>query len=500
MKIKLLLSFLLLSSTLCYSNNVQLGTPSLPSSTTIQFTIQWDNSWRMSVGSSNFDAVWVFVKYQSCADNLWKHVDLSSVAIDHSVTGSQLEVLSVSDSKGVYLRLNAVTTSTNINSATVTCKFSTLTDAGFNYQIFGTEMVNIPSGDFYVGDGTRGSGNFGFSDVNPYPAKLITSAIQTAGLGTASNYQQNTNYGSTTALPAAFPLGWNSFYCMKYEISQEQYASFLNTLTYEQQITRTANNPNSAVGTLAIAPATNCRNGIKIQTAGTPNNIPAVYGCDLNSNGVFNEAADGQNIACNWLSWPDLIAYLDWATLRPMTEFEFEKVCRGPSSTGVTANEYAWGSTFLIQASSSAITGSGANNESSTAFGVGLCAYGVGSTAQGPLRCGFAAGAATIRSQAGSSYYGVMDMSGNVMEQCLGGYNFNYSAFTSAVGDGSLTTIGLANTTGWPLTGGGQLGGVGRGGDWYNGNAAMLNISDRNGMTSNSNQGRDRSYGGRGVR
>lgn len=499
MKIKLLLLFFLCSSVLCQSNNVQIGTPTLPTSTSIQFTIQWDNSWRLAVGSANFDAVWIFVKYQNCADNLWKHVDLSSVAVDHSVTGSQLEVLSVSDAKGVYLRLNAVSTSTNINSATVTCKFSTLTDAGFNYQVFGIEMVNIPSGDFYIGDGTRGSGTFGFSDVNPYPAKLITSAIQTAGLGAVTNYQYNT-WGSTAVLPSTFPLGWNSFYCMKYEISQEQYAAFLNALTYDQQVTRTANNPNSAIGTLAIAPATNCRNGIRIQTSGTPNNIPAVYGCDLNNNGTFNDASDGQNIACNWLSWPDLIAYLDWAALRPITEFEFEKVCRGPSSVGVTPNEYAWGSTFLVQAASNAITGTGASNEASTAFGMGLCAYGIGSTAQGPLRCGFAAGAGTIRSQAGSSYYGVMDMSGNVMEQCLGGYNFNYSAFTDAVGDGILTSIGLANTTGWPPIGGGQAGGVGRGGDWYNGNSAFLNISDRNYMTSNTNQNRDRCFGGRGVR
>lgn len=480
-----------------FSNNVQIGVPSLPSTTTLQFTVQWDNSWRIASGPTNWDALWIFVKYQDCANNLWKHVDLSTVAVDHSVTGTQLEVISVSDGKGIYLRLNT-TVITNITSATVTVKFASLVDAAYNYQVFGVEMVNIPQGDFYIGDGTRGSNTYGFSDPNPYPAKLITTAIQnTTGLGAAANYQPN-SWGSTGALPTTFPLGWNTFYCMKYEISQEQYAAFLNTLTYDQQITRTANSPNSASGTLAIAGATNSRNGIRIQTPGTLNNIPAVYGNDLNANSVFNEAADGQNIACNWLQWADLVAYLDWAALRPMTEFEYEKACKGASVP--LANENAWGTTTILQAQSGALTGGGTTSELSTAAGPGLCAYGINSTAQGPLRCGFAATAATNRAQAGAAYYGVMDMSGNVAEQCVGGYNFNYSAFTTTVGDGSLSTVGACNITNCPTTGGGQQGALTRGGDWFTNTAGYTNVSDRGTMTSNYNALRDYRVGGRGVR
>ena len=70
-------------------------------------------------------------------------------------------------------------------------------------------------------------------------------------------------------------------------------------------------------------------------------------------------------------------------------------------------------------------------------------------------------------------------MSGNVMEQCLGGYNYNYSAFTNICGDGSLSTSGTANTANWPSPGGGQNGGIGRGGDWFTNTAAYLNVSDR---------------------
>lgn len=408
-----------------------------------------------------------------------------------------MEVISVSDGKGVYLRLNT-NTITNITSATVTLKFATLVDAAYNYQVYGIEMVNIPQGDFYIGDGTRGTNSYGFSDPNPYPPKLITTAIQnTTGLGTASNYQVN-NWGSTSALPTTFPLGWNTFYCMKYEVSQEQYASFLNTLTYDQQTNRTAVSASSPIGTLAIASATNSRNGIRIQTPGTLNNIPAVYGNDLNANNVFNEAADGQNIACNWLQWADLAAYLDWAALRPMTEFEYEKVCRGSATP--LANENAWGTTSILQAQSGALTGGGTSSELSTASGPGLCAYGINSTASGPLRCGFAATATTNRAQSGSSYYGVMDMSGNVAEQCVGGYNFNYSAFTAAAGDGSLSTVGSCNIVNCPSTGGGQQGALTRGGDWFTNGAATMNVSDRGTMISNYNSTRDYRVGGRGVR
>ena len=77
-------------------------------------------------------------------------------------------------------------------------------------------MVNIPSGDFYIGDGTRGSSGYGFSDVNPYPAKLITTAIQSAGLGAASNYQFNSWRVPLLTYQQRFLSGMeDSFYCME---------------------------------------------------------------------------------------------------------------------------------------------------------------------------------------------------------------------------------------------------------------------------------------------
>jgi formylglycine-generating enzyme required for sulfatase activity len=361
------------------------------------------------------------------------------------------------------------------------------------------EVINIPQGDFFIGDNSNGVGNGSGSNTWGFRSQLITNAVQTAGIGSACNYKSNCGWGSTSPLPSTFPLGWNSFYSMKYEISQDQYTSFLNTLTFTQQLARTNFNPASAVGTYAIATAaTPVRNGIKIRTSGVSAITPAVYGCDLNNNGVFNEAADGQNIACGWLSWSDLMAYLDWAALRPMTEFEYEKICRGTSPSPIPY-EYAWNAISITQATASSLNNAGQASETSTAAGNGLCNYGGGPGA-GPLRCGFAAGASTNKAQAGGAWYGVMEMSGNLWEQCVGGYNFNYSAFTNTCGDGTLTAAGAANVTNWPVSGGGQAGGVLRGGSY--GDAAIYQtISDCVQMTNNANQNRNNpSVGGRGVR
>ena len=43
----------------------------------------------------------------------------------------------------------------------------------------------------------------------------------------------------------------------------------------------------------------------------------------------------------NWVSWDDGIAFAAWARLRPMTEFEYTKACRGPSEP--VAGDYPWG-------------------------------------------------------------------------------------------------------------------------------------------------------------
>ncbi|MHC1702859.1 MAG: SUMF1/EgtB/PvdO family nonheme iron enzyme [Tenuifilaceae bacterium] len=501
---KRIIIFLIISISIASSNanNLQLGALTISDPTHVQFTIQWDNSWKVSSGPANWDAVWIFIKYQDCSTNYlpWQHVGLSTTSGDHNVTGGILQVESTSDGKGVFIRRIA-NGSGNISSATVTLKMN-ITDATYNYQLNGVEMIYIPQGDFSVGDGNRGaSALYGFTGDGAMAPKLINAAVQAAGL-TAAQYLSNITWGSTAALPTTFPLGYNGFYSMKYEISQEEYVAFLNTLTYDQQTNRFAASPNSTAGTFVLAGSPNpahCRNGIKIKTPGTVNNIPAVVGCDLNLNGTFDEADDGKDVACNWLNWADLIAYLDWAALRPMTEFEYEKICRGTATPVI--NEYVWGTTTITATNSGGIAYPGAVNEISLTIGTGLCAYAVGVVNnRGPLRCGFAATSVTNRAQAGAAFYGAMDMAGNVFEQCIGGMSYNYSSFTNLPGDGNLTATGVADTPNWPPNGGGNAGGILRGGNWYDNGWQYCITSNRDWLNNAANAIRDYRVGGRGVR
>jgi formylglycine-generating enzyme required for sulfatase activity len=466
------------------ANNLSIGTPAVVGSN-IQFTVSWDNSWFTTLGSNNYDAVWIFVKRQTCTDNLWLHAPLSTNSADHSVTGGLVQVDAVADGMGVYIRRNAVGAGA-IPTATVTLALQTAANTIDNFQIHGIEMVFVPQGSFLIGNGS----NCQFANIT------IDATAENSGLNaTAFNNVAGCVNQYFTSVPAAFPVGFNAFYSMKYEISQDQYAAFLNTLTYTQQVVRMAVSPNSTIGTPVMG-ATN-RNGLRIQTPGVVSNVPAVVGCDLNANGVFGENADGQNVACGWLSWQDMIAYLDWAAMRPMTEFEYEKLCRG-TEPYFPGTEYAWGTPSLIQATSAALTNAGTPSEISTASGAGLCAYGLNTPTAGPLRSGFAA-ALTTRQQAGAGFYGNMDLSGNLAEQCIGGANNNTQAasFTTANGNGNILSTGFADVAGWPFIGGGSTGTCYRGGGFLDA-AGTLQIGDRQGR--NTNSGRLAQVGGRGVR
>ena len=120
---------------------------------------------------------------------------------------------------------------------------------------------------------------------------------------------------------------------MKYEINQAQYRDFLNTLTLTQQTTLTPVSPTSVVGTRVLPPTANVyRSYIETKTSSV-SGAPAEYGCDANNNNVYDEADDGEWIPCHFLSWPDMASFMDWIGLAPMSELQFERICRGHSSS-----------------------------------------------------------------------------------------------------------------------------------------------------------------------
>jgi formylglycine-generating enzyme required for sulfatase activity len=252
--------------------------------------------------------------------------------------------------------------------------------------------------------------------------------------------------GQTAPANASWPNGYNAFYCMKYEVTQQQYVDFLNTLTQPQADAR--------------------------KYTGTD------YRYAITGTAVGSYATTKPNVACNYLSWADDAAYADWSGLRPMTELEFEKACRGPLAA--VTGEYAWG-TAAVAGSAYTLSGDGtasegiATNYSTTA---GNAIYGSTQVSgnNGPVRVGIFANETSGRVSAGASYWGIMELSGNLWERPVTIGNETGRAFTGTHGDGVLDSSGDANAATWPGTD--AVGAGWRGGSWIDAPYG-IQVSDR---------------------
>lgn len=479
--------FLLLFIFTLKANNVKIdsapiitGTDVNNDYTNIQFDMSWDNSWR---NATNWDAVWVFVKYKVGTGN-WQHAYLSTNATHHNVNLNNgvapsfaVGTTNVSGSDrgiGVFIYRDANGTG-NINWDQTNLRWNygengVPDNAQITVKVFAIEMVYVPQSAFYVGDGTTVvadiKGHFHNADNNANPFQITSEASLTLGgvvagnlgnnntIGMNGSYLDDFNNTTTQILPAAFPKGYNAFYCMKYEISQEQYVEFLNTLTRTQQANRVATSV--AVGVTAItnryvmsntAALTN-RNSIRCDGTIDANNSITFY-CDFNgngtsTNGLANEIGDGMNIACGYIKYSDDVAYSDWAGLRPLTELEYEKTNRGTNIPII--GEAAWGSTTLNVLTG--INNSGFENEiaSNTPSN---CNVNNGYPT-GPIRCGMFATATSTREESGGSFYGIMELSGNIYEIIIGVGTSNGRAFDGLHGNGEVDVSGNADVTNWP--------------------------------------------------
>lgn len=496
--------FILQSFFTGFSNNLVLRNGAIEGSA-ISFEIGWDNSWNITSEQGNHDAVWVFLKGKN-ASGMWVHIDLSTSTTTHNAV-SPLAVKTVSDGKGVFIYSQGQGVFHNSPSQ-VTLMTEASLQAFSEIRIYGIEMVQIPQGEYHIGDGASISS---LASLNGEPVIISTEdAINPLHLVT---HNPNTEFAPlplASALPAEFPKGFASFFVMKYEVSQLQYADFLNTLTYNQQKSRTASAPNSLKGTSVMInpyqPDSLYRNGIAIVEPGIVTSKPAIYGINASRDNEVNGANDGLHRAANFLSWADLSAYLDWAALRPMTELEYEKVCRGPVSS--VAGEFAWGTSLVTNANTPVDDGTIFETVSDVpASGSGLANHGTfigyeGWGLRGVLRTGFAASQSSTRIEAGATYYGAMEMSGNVWEQTVmvGGGG---EVFTGNPGDGELDENGNANQPSWcnPSTASGVLL---KGGGWGStisevGSWRDLAVSDRF-YSHLKPSTRRNSVGGRGAR
>jgi len=459
-KIRVILIFICLGLTgNLMANNIQVSSGTLTGQNTtdnytmVQFNLSWENSWRDNI---NWDAAWVFVKYKVSYDTVWRSAILNTTQANHIVPAGYTVFPAIEQTGAFIYRSNTGNGSVNLANIKLRWDYglNNLNDADqVELKIFAIEMVYVPQGPFYAGDGSGGVSSQQFSQgntSNPFfingeiaytlggaPTTNIGNRDALGFIGTPDDF----NFSTTQSLPLNYPKGYRDFYCMKYEITQGQYTDFLNSLTRHQQKSRVASNiSGDAIPNIYVMVNNNfggVRNRIICPSSGNGTTQPVVFSCDR------------PDRACNYLSWMDGAAYLDWAGLRPFTDLEFEKLSRGPIIP--IPFEYAWGTTSVT----CALNIIGIENGTETVDNNSNCncnnyAFNGGDGGNGPLRVGIFATQNSTRILSGATYYGIMNISDNLQERIVTLGNAQGRTFPGTSGDGNLSANGNANTPFWP--------------------------------------------------
>ena len=426
----------------------------------VRFSLGWDNSWNLN-SPPNHDAAWIFMKYRKLGHDGFHHANLHQV--DHIVMGTDgngagstrhnveygmSPVPHRHDAAvGVFLSRSDISVGSNVFENVELHWDIEHTGIDENtvlsVRVFAIEMVFIPHGQFRTGL------------TNAAPLTDFTTGQPVSG----------------AAMHPQWPLGNNPFYIMKHEVTQHAWVDFLNSLTLEQQMARSFINPASAVGTqfanrpasivagghtITQDPLTNSRMFIQIRQSAVGNR-PAVFGLHAGTTGAqhWDHEQQGGNLPMFGLNWHDVMAYLDWAGLRPLTEFEYEKAARG--TLQVIDNEFAWGNATIGTAvlsfddrnRATEVSGTGGAVRS-TPSDAAIAAHNATSLSRWPIRVGAFARDNTSRVEAGASFWGVMNLTDNVPERFV---RFDVEAgrvFRGTHGDGNLTGDGFADVADWP--------------------------------------------------
>jgi len=464
----------------------------------VSFDISWGNSWRTDnlngQGIYSWDAAWIFIKYRVNEGN-WQHAKLMETGHNPGSGTDAILQIGLPDERTLYNSFDNPAVGVFLYRETngagtfasegVELRWNYALDgiedeADFEFEIFAIEMVYAAPGSFFAGTGS-------FFDFATFleggtfdePFWVTDAWDRSIGDVAGSLYDAeglffDTSFiGDDGSLNEHYPTGLDGFYMMKHPVSQQLYVSFLNTLTVTQQDNRVDGSPFDAVGTYANQQN---RNGIRIAVSGieggsgvsmqSSDDVPAVYETEF------------PFLPQNFLTWPDAAAFADWAGLRPFTELEYEKASRGADTP--IEEEFAWGNSFNTNLTG--LVNAGLSNERPQNSSANAHIDNQGAI-DGPVRSGMFATAVSTRQQAGASFYGIMELSGNVFEQVINVTTESARAFDGIHGDGSLLISGYANVENWPgynfRFGIEGTDGVGlRGGSWL----AMANesqVSDR---------------------
>ena len=417
MKTKFFLFLLLVVATQMKANNMLVknvtttGNNATNKTIQVQFDMSWDNSWRDGI---NWDAAWVFMKFKN-ANGLWQHVQLNTSGFANG-TGTANTIQVGSDKVGAFVYRSAIGTGTFASTSMQlqwNYGLSGLTSVtGLEVRVFAVEMVYVPEGEFNCAKAFNNSTaaqvqyksftapGTNFPVINNRLSPSLTyndGATATIRIkGDAGIDSDNNGILDNTT----YPIGYRAFYCYKYELTEQQYADFLSTLTSSQ------------IATLGIAGS----------------NIT------INNGQYFTSTP---NRACGNSTEARLLAYADWSCLRPMSFLEFNKVSYGPIQP-----RYCEGSCEYHTIIAKGYPANG--------LGYSGCNYGIGGTTPQLVDVGSFATATSDRRQSGASYYGVLDLTGNSHEPVV---KMNYFSYQNTNGNGILATSGYADVINWNSSG-----------------------------------------------
>lgn len=275
----------------------------------VTFDLSWSFSWRAAwtepartsvtgrdLRVENWDAAWVFVKYlpekdskESIERNHWRHATLSTDAADHVMPAGATNTVGLTDDGtrglGVFIYRDAVGHRAN-NFRGIKLRWlhgaDKVAPAKAAIAVHPIAMVYVPQGPFV--------------SKSPWGDPLTS-------ISTADARQPGGHLGTdprTVPEHRTWPNGYQAFYCMKYSISQGQFADFLNSVASDLK------SADYNKGRYQTLPGEARRYH------------PALYnfsGYTITTNAATRYAADRPDRPCNFLSWPDIVSYTAWAAL-----------------------------------------------------------------------------------------------------------------------------------------------------------------------------------------
>ncbi len=384
------------------------------------FNIEWKNSWN---NSRNHDAIWLFCKSKTGIETA-RHIGIANsghtVVSTYSSGSPALAFKVAPDQVGLWV-FPSQSFRGDI-SATVKVELQAEDFEGINtrnaaFQVFGIEMVHIPSGNFLIGSAEESAQQKG-AFFDPATGGMIGIEEESGEWEVAADgdlyYQASEGYEGDQKgrISASFPKGHQAFFMMKYELMEGQYAAMLNSLDGDQRQTHIVHGMEDYEGSL------------------------------YEENGLI--AARTPTRPAPFIGWDDAMAFADWAGLRPMTEFEFTKASRG--SAEIEAIDFPWGSESkwhvqrLPGQDGTLVMMNGWNEQQLSDEN---------------------------KKSFGASFYWVMDLAGSLWERVVSVGHENGRQFLGSHGDGTLSAAGSATNTDWPV-GQEDAGGIGfRGGGFY---------------------------------